>query len=109
MLNEESRKYFNRAFLISGSAFQYYVWHRGNHIEYIQKCSGSNETDQMIEYLKTTNSSNLVNCRVVGKSPTIEIAGTKGAFLSQNLEDIYNSDEAPAMDTMFCFSSQVNI
>lgn len=115
MLNEISRKYFQRAFSTSGSAFSYYVLRRRIHNKHIQKCSKTNETSQMIEYLKTTNSRILARCYAVGHSdevypvwvPTFENPQKRGAFLSQSPEDIYNSDKAPVMDTMFGFASQV--
>lgn len=119
MLNEESRKYFNRAFSISGSAFQGYVLRRCNHIRHIQRCSQVNKTDEMINYLKTAHTKILANCCAVDKCPeedphpiwvpNIESSTTIGTFLNQNVEDIYNSEKAPVMDFLLGFGSQVII
>lgn len=128
MLNEESRKYFNRAYAISGSAFGYYILHRNDNIKHIQNCSEVNGTGEMIEYLKTTSSSILADCyafteclegdrneisvcHIAGGGnvwmPIIESPSTIGAFLSRTPEDIYKSDKAPVMDTWFGFASHV--
>lgn len=114
MLNAQSRKYFNRAFSISGSAFQDYVFRRQSHVELVQNCSRINGISQMIEYLKATNSGILTNfcVRTRGQPspvwvPNYESPNAKGAFLSQKIENIYNSNNAPVMDAMFAFASQV--
>lgn len=118
MLNVESRKYFNRAFSSSGSAMNLFVLRKENHIEQIQKCSQTNEIDEMITYLKTTSNLILGNCTVRGFYsdggdpypiwiPTIERANTKGAFLTQTPAEIYNSSFVPAMDVMFSLNSHV--
>lgn len=118
MLNIESRKYFNRAFTSSGSALNFYVLRKENHIEQIRKCSQINGIDQMVEYLKTTSNIILGKCCVVGTHsngdrysmwlPTIENASTSGAFLTRTPEEIYNLDLAPAVDVMFGLNSHVS-
>lgn len=117
MLNEESRKYFNRAFLLSGSAFDYFALSELNHFERMQKFSNINDKNQLLEYLKTADSKMLADIDSIssfGKTlippwaPTIESPMTKGAFLTKTLEEIYKSDRAPVLDTWFSFTSQVN-
>lgn len=39
--------------------------------------------------------------------PTIESSSVVGAFLTKMPEEIYNSNEAPAMDTMFSLTTEV--
>lgn len=117
MLNAESRKYFNRAFSSSGSALNFMVLRKENHIEQIRECSHTNDINQMIEYLKTTSNLILGKCCVVGHHsdgeryslwiPTIESASTDRAFLTRTPEEIYNLDLAPAIDVMFGFNSHV--
>lgn len=110
MINEESRKYFQRAFSMSGSALQYYVlWaYNNNREEQIQNCAKTNDTQKIIELLKTASGRALLNCNKPGWNPTIESTHTKDAFLTQSPDDIYNSSEAPIIDTMFSFASKVS-
>lgn len=115
MLNEESRKYFNRAFISSSSAFSYYGYADGNHFKQIQKCSESVGKEKLIEFLKTADIKALVECQsytfessvIVPWAPTIENASTIGAFKTKTPDEMYNSDNAPVMDAMFSFNSQV--
>lgn len=117
MLNEESRKYFNRGYAMSGSALNYFALTTGDHLERMKKCSDSKDMNKIIEYLKTTDSEELTQCHfrqnwgdVLPKSqwtPTIESPDTEGAFLTQLPEEIYNSSKAPAFDLLLGFDSQV--
>lgn len=117
MFNEESRKYFNRAFAMSGPAFHNITLTRGNHIDRMRECSKFNDTDEIIEYLRTTDSKELTKCyfrKDWGKTnlstewaPTIENANANKAFFTQTPEEMFESDEAPVLDTLFSFTSQV--
>lgn len=116
MLNEDSRKYFNRAFLLSGSAFDFFALSESDHFERIQEFAKIFDREQLIEFLKIANSTDLANLHTLssfGKTlispwaPTIENPKTVGAFLTKPLKEIYQSNNAPVMDTMFSFTSQV--
>lgn len=116
MLNEESRKYFNRAFLMSGTALTYFALSEANHMERMQKYSEINDIDKLIEYLKTTDGDTIAKCNFTTKfkhllispwTPTIESPKTKGAFITRHPEEIYSYDTNLAMDTLLGFTSQV--
>lgn len=118
MLNKESRSYFQRAYAASGSLFQSYVFSKANHTKIVQKCSNITETDKLMEYLKTENSSALIKCpRLEGPMvefniewvPVIESNATKSAFLTKTPEEIFNgpTEELPIMDTLFSFTGEV--
>lgn len=116
MLNMESRKYFNRAYSSSGSALNFFVLRKENHIKQVQMCAQTNELSQMLEYLKTTNDTILAHCCTSDGpgcghypiwTPTIENTSTTGAFLTKTPEEIYNSDLSLTMDAMFSINSQV--
>ncbi len=116
MLNEESRKYFNRAYLGSSSAFNFYAISRVGHLQQMKEFSKIDEEDKLIEYLKTADScvlSAFYPPSATGKTlyvpwvPTIEDSNTVGAFITKTPEEIYHSDKAPIMDTMFSIASKV--
>lgn len=114
MLNKESRSYFQRAYAASGSVFQPYVFTKANHVQIIQACSNATKIENLLGYLKNSNSSELLNCPPTETQslevwvPIIERNGTKNAFLTKTPEEIYNNGgEAPIMDTMFSFTGQV--
>ena len=117
MLNEESRKYFNRAFAISGSSLNYYPLYEPNHLERMQNFSNIQDKQKLVEYLKTADSATLANAHRTNDLgqflletcwvPTIENPEIKGAFMTKTPEEIYKSDKAPVMDVMFSFASQV--
>lgn len=118
MLNEESRKYFNRAFSMSDTALNYYALSEKNHLKRMQDCTKIYDKRELVEYLKTTWTIVLSHCTklTIEKTlpdipwgPTIESPNTKGAFITEKPEQIYKSDKAPTMDAMFSFTSQVNI
>lgn len=106
MINEESRKYFNRAYASSSSAFSAYALHRANHVQKVQECFHIEQMDKLLEHLKVANSSALVKCSSFG--PTVENPRTAGAFLTRTPNEVYNSKRAPVMDAMFSFNSQVH-
>lgn len=60
MLNEESRKYFNRAFTLSSTALNYYVLHEPNHLERMQNFSQIQDKQKLIDYLKTADGADIV-------------------------------------------------
>lgn len=86
----------------------------GNHVRYVQNLLKINEMSKIIEYLKTEDSRTLIEWPSTQPEseykvwvPTIEKSSTNGAFLTKTPEEIYNSIDAPIMDSMFSFMSQV--
>lgn len=115
MLNKESRKYFTRAFCLSGTAFNtFYNMEVNDHLQLAKKCFRIYDTEKLIEYLRTASLSSLIECNILdtdfkGWLPTIEASNVPGAFLTKTPDEIYNSDEAPVLDAMFSVTSQVFI
>lgn len=115
MLNEESRKYFRRAFAISNSAFSGLGLSTKNHVQHVQKCAQSDKIDDLVKYVKTADITTLRNCyfrKFPGElfnywTPTIEIPTAVGAFMTKTPNEILNSDNAPVLDIMFSYASQV--
>lgn len=115
MLNEQSRKYFTRAYPISSSAYNFYALLKENHVQKLQNCSQSQEISKMIEYIKTSDAHTLRQCypyKFPGALhpvwvPTIESPNNTGAFMTKTPEEMYNLGMAPAMDTLFSFDSHV--
>lgn len=112
MLNKESRKYFQRAFAVSGTAIR----SNADHAELIQKYSTFNKTGKLIDFLRTESSIALLNISYLETaddlfvwSPVIEGNHTKDAFLTRTPKEIYSdsTEEAPIMDTLFSFTAQV--
>lgn len=117
MLNKESRKYFNRAFLSSSSGFSNYAFaNSGNHLDQMKMCLEIHDKRKLIEFLKTVDSNDLEECQTlsfknttaVPWAPTIENSETIGAFKTETPIEIYNSDNPPVIDALFSFNSQVN-
>ena len=107
MLNEKSRKYFTRAFVSSGSV-NAWQFRKNNHVDELQECLQTKKTgNQLSEYLKTAKNSALSNCNYLSYVPVYESSDTKGAFISETPDEIYNSTKAPVMDAMFSYNSQV--
>lgn len=107
MLNEQSRKYFTRAFATSGSVSSWLL-RKDDHVKQIQWCLRIKKTgNELVEYLKTANISTLFKCKFFPGAVFIESPNTPGAFISETPAEIYNSGKAPAMDAMFGFTSQV--
>lgn len=114
MLNPESRRYFNRAFALSGSGLGAYAIWKTSQLEQIRECSKIYQKAKLIEYLKTENSTVLLQCQALKANrfrsiwiPTIENPRVVGAFMTKMPEETYKSNEAPAMDTMLSMTSQV--
>lgn len=116
MLNMESRKYFKRAMVMSGSVYSYFALNEGNQLHKIQECAQTTDKSKVIQYLKTEDSKVIQNCYLkdeMGKTlkldwaPTIEPQGTPGAMIDKSPEVIWTSNEAPRFDTLFSFNSEV--
>lgn len=117
MLNEESRKYFNRVYIGSGPTLTDRTFAQENHIERMQNFTQIVDVNSMIEYLKTANSDSLDDCGEMNSfgrtiklswSPTIENR-TNRAFITETPEEMYNSGKVPPMDALFSFTSKVSI
>lgn len=115
MLNEESRKYFKRAMCISSTAFSFYAINKANHTEKIQSCALRNDNNNLIDFLKTANSSTIAKCYPYEHdtiyttwSASIEKPNAIRPFMTEHPHDIYNSSKAPMMDVMFSFNSKVS-
>lgn len=115
MLNEQSRKYFKRALLLSSSAFCSYALRRSNHVEAIKGCFPVKSMfgiRNLMKHLKKEEPSRLLWCYPIWSGlvpwvPTIENLAAIRPFLTKEPSDIYNSDITPVMDTMFTFTSKV--
>lgn len=114
MANEESRKYFNRAYILSGSLFNYFALTEEGHLERMLECSQTKDQTSLIDYLKTTDAEKLLECYFVtdwGKTikpkwaPTIEKPNAKMPFITQSLDKTY--ENTPALDVVFSFTDQV--
>lgn len=108
ILNEQSRKYFNRAFAMSGSALHSYPLSliKGNNLKPMQNCTKINDVDELAKHLATTDVRNLLEYNkdnMMTWAPTIERLNAPNAFLVKSPEEIYNSSKAPVLDTMFSF------
>lgn len=116
MLNEQSRKYFTRTFLISSSAFSPYALRKADHVHQIRNCSRSQDMSKLVEYIKTSEAHTLRECYMYhfpGKLnpvwvPTIESPHNKGAFMTKTPEEMYSLGLVRAKDVMFSFATQVN-
>lgn len=110
MLNPESIMYFDRAFIISASALGPYAVWEFNHLVQVRDCSKLYELVDVVEYLKTTNSTVLVKCHQVKRNRirTVWLPTVDGIFITQKPEQIFRSSLAPAMDAMFSITTQVD-
>lgn len=107
MLNPESRKYFTRAFCISGTINFWKIRHE-NHIRELQECLQINKTDhELVDYLKTASFTTLAKCHDVLWVPSIESPNAIQPFMTQTPEEIHMAGKTPNMDAMFSFTSQV--
>lgn len=117
MINEESRRYYNRALSSSGTAMNFFALKRINHLERVQKCFQTNNMGHLIQYLKVADRNILMNCYpfIIPDDlypvwvPTIENPNASVAFLTKTPSEIYNSEKAPQMDAIFGFTSQVKL
>lgn len=115
LLNKESRKYFHRAYLSSSSAFSHYALTKANNLQQLRDFVKINDTKELIEYLRIAESGFLstkypfefLKTLTVPWIPTIETPNSIEAFMTKTPDEIYNSDEAPVVDTMFSFNSKV--
>lgn len=109
MLNSESRKYFTRAYLNSGSASPWKV-QDFNHTQRLQKCLEVNATGSaLVEYMKAVNFTTLAKCSNLTWIVFYESPDATDAFITKTPHEIYNSDNPPVMDTMSSITSQVRI
>lgn len=117
MLNAESRKYFQRALALSGVALVFSVIWKESQLQQAYECSNTNNSVDLMQYLKTANGSVLAECYALKSTtlfrsiwePTVENSSVRGAFITKTPEEILKSNEAPVMDTMFSITTTVNI
>lgn len=118
MLNEESRKYFNRVYFSSCSAFSYIALNTNNHVKRMQEYSHMSDMNALLEYLKTTKSDILMKCHMMESFdptlispwvPTIESPDTAGAFMTEMPIEVYKAGKVKAIDTLVSFNSHVRI
>lgn len=116
MLNAESRKYFSRAIVSSGTAFSYFALSQGNHMQLMQTFTKIDDRNELIEYLKTADSQVLNEYNSfkgfekllsTAWTPTIEIPTANRAFITETPEEMYNTGSGAAMDVLFTFTSRV--
>lgn len=109
MLNSESRKYFKRSFVASGTSLNSYILNDNSHVQLMITCTEIDDMNKLIEYLKTETISSMARCNLQGTeiwSPTIECHNAPSAFLTKTPGELYMSEEtAPIVDTMFSFNS----
>ena len=91
----------------------YAIW-KASQWEQVQECFKIYEKDEMIEYLKTANCSDLLKCNGLRPSrfrsiwvPTIESPCVPGAFMTKMPEEMYKSNEVLPIDAMFSMTTQV--
>lgn len=107
MLNEVSRQYFSRAFMISGSIDFWKLRHE-SHVREIQDCLQINKTgDALVEHLKMANATALAPCHDVWWVPSIESLNATRPFLTQTPEELHKAGKILPMDAMFSIVSQV--
>lgn len=116
MLNKESRRYFKRALVMSGSVYSIFALTETNHLKKMQQCAHTKDVNQIIEYVQTSDYKDIVQCyfkddwkeTLKGEwIPTIEAPGTINGFITESPDEIYASSNAPVIDTLFSFTSQV--
>lgn len=109
MLNKRSRRFFNRAYLLSGSSLNpaFYPWRRPNQMQQMKTCFQMNDTNTLIDYLKRANSSSFTSCTSPIWIPVVENPNGPSPFLTDEPENILKSRHAPNMDTLLSFTTQV--
>lgn len=106
-LNEESRKYFTRAFTSSG-AISFWNLPIESNVQKIQNCLGINKTgNSLAEYMKTANSTTLKKCDETFWFLSIERPNATNAFVTKTPKEIYTSDKPPVLDILFATASMV--
>lgn len=112
MLNKESVKYFTRAYCASGSilnpAFDPWL-KRPDQLQQMKDCFKINDTDTLINYLKTANSSSFNSCRKPVWIPVKEIQTAYKPFFTDVPRNILETIGAYVMDVLFSFTSTVSI
>lgn len=107
MLNPESRKYFTRAFCISGT-LSFWKLRRDNYIQQLHECLEIDKTgNELVEYLKAANFSTLAKCHDIEWVPSIESPDAIRPFITQTPDEIHAAGKTPLIDSMFSFTSQV--
>lgn len=117
LINEESSKYFNRAFLSSSTVFSHYALATSNHFQRMQEFVKIYDKMKLIEYLKTADSGFLSTqypfdfpkILLLPFVPTIESSNSVNPFLTKSPKEIYETEMAAVKDVMFSFSSKVFI
>lgn len=105
---------------MSGVVLNYDHLLENNHIEIVEICSKiKNNTEALVRYLKTADPNILTSCTPgiapgdntksfqVIWAPTIESSQTQGTFITKKPIELYNSNNAPVIDTLFGFNSEV--
>lgn len=109
MLNRESRNYFHRSFVASGTSLNSYRPNDGAELQLMQRCTQIYDVDKLIQYLKTASSSSIAECNRMGTaiwSPTVECSNAPKAFITESPDELYTSAEtAPIVNAMFSFNS----
>lgn len=110
-MNEQSRKYYKRAFAMSGSVLYAIPPNLivQNNVDLLKNCTEIQDMDKLIEYIETAPVSDISKCSKMGSAiwaPTIECLNAPKPFLTKQPEEILNSDQKPIMDTMFSFNSE---
>lgn len=109
MMNKKSRPLVTRAFYASGTGLDpiFYPWRRPNQLQQMKTCFQFSDTAPLIDYLRTANSSTLARCKGGPWMPVIENKMAPQAFLTDEPENILKSSDAPVIDAVFSFTSQV--
>lgn len=109
MLNKKSRPLVTRAFYASGTGLNpiFYPWRGPSQLQQMKTCFQFSDTAPLIDYLKTANSSALARCKGGPWMPAIENKSAPQAFLTEEPENILKSSDAPVIDAVFSFTSQV--
>lgn len=115
MLNKESRKYFHRAYLTSGSALTSFALSKNDHMQRMQEFFKIYDADELIERLKIVDSEFLATQFYWDASksltfpwvPTIEGPNAFDAFMTETPEEIYASGKASVKDTLYSINTKV--
>lgn len=83
--------------------------HRDSQLPYVRRClqfKGSNA--ELLDYMKSAPSATLSKCHYMDRILHIEGPNAAAPFITKTPDEIYDSDEAPVIDAMYTFASQVN-
>lgn len=79
-----------------------------SHLPNLYRCLNFNGTyTELLDHLKSAPRKTLAKCNYLPWVLHIESPNATEPFITKTPHDIYNSDEAPVMDAMFTFASQV--